>query len=576
MPPAKAGYLCSAGNFKANQMKEQDFMINICWIRQIVLAGSYFYLALPFMIFLLGWCRLPVGIPAALVIAASVAGCLREQRSHQQNEQARASGGHGNEQARVTAIHWKKLAVITVFLLAWTWLSGIGGFVWQNGDHYFRNTMFSLLVEEKWPLVRQVATDAGIEVRGMVYYIGYWLPSAMVGKLFGMRAGRVAQCVWALAGITLVYALICLRRKKLAVWPLVLIIFFSGMDVLGVRLGTSQELQIFGETHLEHWLPCYQFSSMTTQLFWVFNQAVPAWVLCALVFLGETPKNLVFLCTLLILTATFPFVGLIPFICYFMVSRCQWDSWKDCWNNWCSLQNIAGGAAAVLFGGIYILGNYAVRDSLAFLNSDRRILILIGGMAVAIAFSGIIAVLLMRGWGGMLFKLVVVLGVVLFAVRLCHLPYGDGKSPVFYWLRLTFFYMVEAGAFFIVLYPCVRDKKLFYLNAVWLYVIPLILVGRADDFCMRASIPGLFLLMLWCIEALEKGYENKEKWRVWALVLLLGIGAVTPLHEMKRSFVNTCNDYAYQSVEGDRIFQIGNFSGSTEGFFWRWIAKKNY
>lgn len=537
-------------------------------IHRVIRTGAYSYLALPFLIFLLGWCRWQIGVPAAILTVVSLGLCCRESCGRQREPAV----------VTVTPVHGKMLAAIAVIILAWVGLSGVGGFVWQNGDHYFRNEMFALLVDEQWPLVRETMTEAGMETRGMVYYIGYWLPSAVIGKLCGMRAGRAALCLWALAGIILMYAQICLWRKKLSVWPLILLIFFSGLDALGVLLGTSEELQLFGEVHLEHWLTCYQFSSMTTQLFWVFNQAVPAWLLCALVFLGETPQNMVFLSALLILTSTFPFAGILPFVCYFMVRRSRWDRTyktirglcRDCWKNWGSVQNVLGGGIAAGISGIYISGNDAVRSSLTFLDSSRRMLILCGGGILAVGIGLAVAILAMRGWGRLLWKAAALLGMGLVVLRFGNLPYDDWKSPVFYWLRLTLFYMIEAGLFLLVLYPGVRDKKLFALNAVWLYLIPLIRIGRADDFCMRASIPGLFLLMLWCIQALD---EKKTGWRAWVLILLLCTGAITPLHEMKRSFVNTAGAYENQMVEGERIFQIHNFSGSVQGAFWRWMAR---
>jgi len=533
------------------------------------LAGSYLYLALPLILFLLGWCRWQVGIPAVFLVAASLFLCMREHRSGQQEQHA----------VMLTQAHCMKLAAVAVILLAWVGLSGVGGFVWQNGDHYFRNEMYALLMEEKWPLVRETVTEAGTETRGIVYYIGYWLPSAVVGKLLGLRAGRAAQCMWTLAGIILMYTLVCLWRRRLSVWPLVLLVLFSGLDALGVLLGTSGELELFGEAHLEHWLACYQFSSMTTQLFWVFNQAVPAWLACTLIFLGERPRNMLFTVSLLILTSTFPFAGLLPFVCYFMISRCGWDTdtktigglCRACRKNWGSVQNVLGFGAAAVTSGVYISGNYAVQNSLPFLDSGQGALILAAGVALAAGICLAVAVLVMHGWGPVVCKVVFVLGTALVVVRIGNLPYNEWKSPVFYWLRLTFFYMVEAGAFLCVLYPEVKDKKLFLLNAVWLYLIPLILVGRADDFCMRASIPGLFLIMLWCIQVLDRKKAGK---RVWILLLLLGIGAVTPLHEIKRSYVNTAGAYENQSVERERIFQIDNFSGDAEGIFWQYLAKR--
>lgn len=287
-------------------------------VHRLVLALAYGYLALPVLIFFLGWCRWQIGVFCSAVLVCAVWGCIREHRFEPDAVYV------------FTSVHGSKIAAVILLVLLWTGLSGVGGYVWQNADHPVRNELFALLVEQKWPLVREVdyvsaSGTAGTQVRGLVYYTGYWLPAAVVGKLAGLAAGQAAQYLWAVTGILLMYAWICIGRRKLAVWPLTVLILFSGLDALGVLLTCPEGITVFGDVHLEAWAPYYQFSSMTTQLFWVFNQAVPAWLLAALVFYGEKPRNLLFLAFLTILTATFPFVGMLPFVLYFMIRRCAWE-----------------------------------------------------------------------------------------------------------------------------------------------------------------------------------------------------------------------------------------------------------
>ena len=57
------------------------------------------------------------------------------------------------------------------------------------------------------------------------------------------------------------------------------------------------------------------------------------------------------------------------------------------------------------------------------------------------------------------------------------------------------------------------------------------------------------------------------------LLALLMIGAVTPLHEIKRSFVNTREPYENRIAGEEEVLMGNNFSGSTAGFFWRCLAK---
>ena len=540
-------------------------------VHTFIRAASYLYLLVPVLIFFVGWCRWYVAALSTLILVISFVFCMKEYRKPQSDK----------KDDTLLSVDLRKLAVIGIVVLIWVGLSGVGGYVWQNPDHPIRNKLFMLLVEEKWPLVKEVAA-AGGEPRGMVYYLGYWLPAAVAGKLFGLKAGWAAQYVWAVAGILLLYANICIWRKKVVVWPLWILIFFSGSDAIGVLLGCREELRIFGEPHLEAWAPYYQFSCMTTQLFWVFNQAVPAWLLAAVVFLGEKPRNMCFLTSLTILTSTFPFVGMLPYVLYFMISRCGWEGacsnmpalLKRCRSNWASFQNVAGSAVTLFICGIYIAGNNAVRNSLPWLNSGRRISLLLAGAVAAGIVFWLAAVCVMRGWGRPVFWTALAMGISAVVVRFGRLPYADWQSPLFYWMNLTLFYMVEAGLFLLVLYPAVKDRRLFVLNAVWLYLIPLILIGRSCDFCMRASIPGLFLLMLWCMDAVDTRMNKNGRCRMRMVLLLalLTVGAVTPLHEIKRSFVNTREYYENRIAGEEEVLMGNNFSGSTAGFFWRCLA----
>lgn len=612
-------------------------------VQKGILAGVYIYLALPAVLFFAGWCRWQAGIPLAAAAVCAVVLCIREHcrdgSSFLDAKTAEYTAGYRQ---------WGRICIIAAAVFAWTWLSGVGGYVWQNTDHPIRNEIFRLLMEEPWPVVKE--TDAG--ARGLVYYLGCWLPAAWIGRLGGPEAGWAAQYLWIAAGILLMYALFCSCRKKLSVWPLFLMIWFSGLDAAGMLLRSPGSFRVFSTLSLDEWFGYYQFSSMTTQLFWVFNQAVPAWVLCMLVFLGEKPANLVFVSSLVILTSTFPFAGMVPFIGYFMVTRSIGEMkgangqrkpsigiymevfLKNCF----SLQNLAGivvtavsflyiaenGAVQGSFSKLlHIAGNGAVQGSLSGALTAKWILVgfcvamIVGGsIAVAAGYAGysrrkkaadcrvagssqeITAHYRMTGSsqkttahrrmaGGSFGKsagcligcrrgrfrigIFFFLGIAAVAARVCRI--SGQMHPLRYFLYLAVFYSLEAGLLFAVLYPSVRDKKLFALTGIWLFVIPLILVGNSSDFCMRASIPGLFLLMLWCIRALEQKTGGRQKLRSCLLAAFLLIGALTPLHEMARTVVNTRNGFVNQTASEESVLMGNNFSGAAEGVFWKYLAK---
>ncbi|MDE7312854.1 MAG: hypothetical protein K2N87_14730 [Eubacterium sp.] len=566
--------------------------------RELVRTGVYVYLAFPVLLFFLGWCRWYIGIPAALITVYAVLLCQKEHRMGYIAEDSGTNQPENGIRCRAaTGTWWKvagtwwKIAGIVGLVLLWAGLSGIGGYVWQNSDHPIRNQIFMQLIEAHWPVVQELESAAG--TRGLVYYLGYWLPAAVAGKLFGTAAGWAVQYVWAVVGILLMYALLCMHRKKISVWPLLVIIFFSGTDAVGMLLREPEKFHLIGTLSLDEWFGYYQFSSMTTQLFWVFNQAVPAWVLCALVFLEEKPRNLLFASSLIILTSTFPFAGMLPFVLYFMVTRAPWSTakeaagqmlqiGKECWKNWGSLQNVLGGGTVAVICGIYLAGNDSVRGSLQRFGTGGESLsgagtvwmyvipvcVALAGILAACAGVWILTALILRGWGRRLKKMALMLGGIAVCLRI--LTIETELSPLRYGIYLLVFYVLEAGLLLAVLYPSVEDKRLFALNGIWLFVIPLILVGKANDFCMRASIPGLFLLLLWSIQMLER---SKKRWPACLLLVLLLIGALTPMHEMARTIVNTQAGLENQTAEAERVLRGNNFSGSAEGFFWKYIAK---
>ena len=192
------------------------------------------------IIFCVGWCRWYIGFPAAAAVAVSVVFCLKEYRYCQED----------GADTILKRENWIRAAAAVLIVLLWVGLSGVGGYVWQNTDHAYRNEMFLLLTEQKWPLVKEVMTESGPQGRGVVYYIGSWLPAAAAGKLFGTGVGWAMQYLWTAAGVLLTYAHICVYRKKSSVWPRVQMIYFSAPDAIGVLLVTADPLKIFGEAHI--------------------------------------------------------------------------------------------------------------------------------------------------------------------------------------------------------------------------------------------------------------------------------------------------------------------------------------
>lgn len=267
--------------------------------KRILFLFSLYYLFLPFAIFLLYWVVAWVSLPLSFamlvlpwVLSRNVAG-------------------------DTVAFTRRQLLITVGVLLAWTVLSGIGGFVWQNRwDHLFRNAVFEDLVNRPWPVIENQSI--------LTYYIGYWLPSAAVAKVVGsLWIGRLCQLIYGFVGILLAFLLTIEMVGNMKLRYLIPFIFFSGLDILGLILAGRTLPDNF---HIEIWSPLALWESNTTLLFWVYNQVVPAWVATMLILCFHRIKGLpaMTLCFLSI-SAPFSVVGLFPLALYYIIV----SAWKE-------------------------------------------------------------------------------------------------------------------------------------------------------------------------------------------------------------------------------------------------------
>lgn len=261
----------------------------------------------------------------------------------------------------------------------------------------------------------------------------------------------------------LTYFLICHYFKKLKVWPVFVFIFFSGLDIVGAYLTSMDYINSGTIWHLEWWGTPYQYSSMTTQLFWVFNQAVPAWLCTMLAYIQKNNRNLVYILACCMLSSTLPFVGLLAIILYLGITRKPASlsgkcSWKErlvfLIKDTCTLQNVLGGGLIGILSFLYLWGNLSGTH-------------LMGENVRGAEFDNSLA-------------------------------------------KLVLFLLLDIGVYVVLLYQYHKKDMFFYFVVLCLCLIPIFKVGYSNDFCMRASIPGLFLIIVWVMEALSASRKQKN------------------------------------------------------------------
>lgn len=459
------------------------------------------YIAVPMMIFLAGWAKWWIAVIGICVILFGMYKMLRNVPE----QEYPALGSH-------IGIWIAVLLIITV----WVYMSGVGRLSYQNGDHLWRNRIFRLLVNQDWPVVKRITIDGVEYTRGMVYYIGFWLPAAVIGKLFGLTAGYCFQAIWAVAGIFLFYYFLCVYLKKVAVWPVVVFALFSGLDMIGNCVMNGGPFKLFGMEHLELWAGYMQYSSNTTLLFWVFNQAVPIWLILMMVLIQKKNRNMVLIISFALLTSTLPFIGLIPFFLYQ------------------GIKNYSGGKGSFS----QKFGSFC-RDTFTIEN------VICGG------FVGIFSFLYLRENGSGQ-----------------HIAINPIPSFRPFLMRFLVFLTMEVFVYLIATYRYQKKRFLYWMLIPLFVFIPLVQIGFSMDFCMRASIPALTVLCILVIDTMFRSRENKDWVTLTALIVVFALGSLTSLQEINRSIFYTVQDIGMNDqVKVVDVLGSGNFSCDAEDSF---------
>ncbi len=481
----------------------------------IIFKLSYLYIAIPFGIFTIGYMKLPIAVGVLAIMGISMYFMFK-------NAPKVMAPDFRSKKTVFT------VGTVIVLICVWVYLSGIGGQVYQNSDHLWRNAIFEELVNRSWPVTTENSYYGGTV--SLIYYIGFWLPAAVMGKIFGLSFGYIFQMVWAAIGILLVYFLMGAINKKYTLFPLILLIFFSGLDIAEMYTTTLNPTTLNFTLHIERALIPFQFSSNTTQLFWVFNQALPVWLITLLLYMQKSNKGLIFIISFALLTSTLPFIGMLPFLALFAFGRKYPDAkgFKEKFIALCkdslTFENVIGGGTVGILSFLYLVSNIAAENKGSTSKEYNTFEDMIVDYIIFILFE--------------------------FLVYFAAMGKFNFKRPVF-WVSL-----------------CI------------LLVCPFITVGNSMDFCWRASIPALFILMIMILETFKESKIQKKRLTPFILSVLLLIGAVTPICEFGRTikYTRIANNQGIDPALGSFNLMVNddidNFVGMTDdSVFFKYIAK---
>lgn len=495
------------------------------------------YMALPLLVFFCGYLKWYYSLISSVALI-----CTFWKVIHTKNiESAR------NDILYVRISH---LIYISFFVLIWTFLGGMSGFFYQSSDWNCRNAIYHDLITLRWPIVYE-STGAALS-----YYIGHWMVPALLSKgilllsgsaSFAWFVGKIIFWLWTCAGLIIVILMILqyLKATSMKKWMGAILVFacFSGMDVIGaICKGNLGWLLSPDVIHLEWWSK-YQFSAITTCIYWVFNQTVIPWMI-TLCFLEEKDScNYIFYCVACLFCGPFPCIGLA--IC--MAVKAIW---------------------AVAFNSIEMPQNEIIRTWF----SPANLLAFVG------MFPFIAAFILTNN----------------------AVTAGSGENtlqtlPAFfsleYWdYELILFLVLEVGCYILVVFWDHKKDAVFYGLILVFIISPYFRIGSSNDFCMRVSVPAVFILMLYVSEYLQQHFAWKKIWHptqcrnrqlcTLGLVLCLVIGSATPAVEILRGIYHVweegtflLEDMSIGSFDKGTIYLNFNCTNPEKTFFFKYFAR---
>lgn len=462
------------------------------------------------------------------------------------------------------------LAIIGIIAFVWCFLAGQGGFVHQSNDHIIRNAIFRDMIKMPWPVVY---SDGSM----LSYYIAHWMFPALLGKIFyavsgsvslGYAAGNVFLLIWSSIGVFLVLLLTVIltysKKKSHILLAVFMFIFFSGLDFVGATVFKHRT-----DHHFEWWALYMQYSSITTCIFWVYNQTIAIWLITLCIINERSCKNFAFLGLLALPFGPLPFIGIVMMcvikaavISVRHIRKGQIIKLK----NILSLQNILPCISILPVYYLYYFSNAIVSNDVGLNGINYKTPQLNTGFRLNEFFLN---------------------------------PIIERNIPVsIYMIRLYIaFIVIEFGIYaaIILIYKKKNKEKIapeFIGTIILLLLMPLFRLGTAGDFTMRASIPPIVYIAVEFIKTFIELINQKKKITnfngfilknvcIVIISFIFILGAVTPATEFHReisltlSGVDTIADRrekeSMDEVESKDNFVAKNYTRST---FYKYICKK--
>ncbi len=276
---------------------------------QSLKIATLFYLLLPSILFLMTWIHLWIGIPCVLVILFYV---WKTYQSINQNPSEKVN-------SLPIILICLGLSVIINFLL------GIGEFRPQTYDFQANNYKYYDLITHELPVYYAPQKTY------LCYYTGYYLPTALLAKVFGIASARYFSFMWSVLGLWIVMIWIAtFQRKK----PLVLILFVILFSNAWVVIKLMMEFRLFQEYLRPYYFQINLFKLINETFIknyaWATQHTLPACLgACVLIHIfkeKDNSKDLKYVLIILLSTmfwSPLTAIGLFPFVGFLFFKNAQ-------------------------------------------------------------------------------------------------------------------------------------------------------------------------------------------------------------------------------------------------------------
>jgi len=453
-----------------------------------LMISSLLYLSLPYALFFVGWLKWYFALAGIGFLLLPLFAHLDGRKSSPGTVEM-----EGPEHPKIRLYHVIVLILLSLIVMS---ISGVGGYGYQDTDWFKHNTILKDLIDRPWPVSYSIG---GGEVP-LVYYLAYYLPAALAGKLWGWQIANHFLFIWSFLGLVLAFMWFMKLNRRAALSALVMFILFSGLDVIGQWLITPAVAAIRPEAgnyirwdHIENWSIGWQYSSNITLLFWVPHQALAGWITAGLfgyVYFQDPERvNYLLYISLALLWSPFVALGLVPF-CLADIIACKGQLLQRL-RRYLTISNICGLALLMIVGLFFSSKLYDISPLLT--------------------------------------------GEIPHGFRLSFAK--DSQAKIIGIGLMLAFFLLEFGFYGILVFIANkkwkgRSRVLFMITILILLLLPLYSFGEANDLAMRASIPALFILAVYISRAL-----HQKSLSIPIRILLIGLlllGSATGYFEVKR------------------------------------------